>query len=162
MKKTHIDKFYNTTIKSKEFEIFALSLPITLIHKNMFNETEYFLKTEYDLLHSHVDVLAALYFNDNSALSPTDLYDATVFSSGGMTKILKKLEERDLIKREISSNDKRSTLIRLTSSGRDLIESCMIKIAKNKEEKFNVLSKKEKEELKNILSKVTYKILGCL
>lgn len=159
MKKTHIDKFYNTTIKSKEFEIFALSLPITLIHKNMLNETECFLKAEYDLLHSHVDVLAALYFNDNSALSPTDLYDAIVFSSGGMTKVLKKLEERELIKRETSSNDKRSMLISLTSQGRELIEDCMIKIAKNKEEKFNMLTKKEKENLKNILSKITYSLV---
>ena len=101
MKRKHIDKFYNTTIKSKEFEVFALSLPITLIHKNMFNDTEHFLKTNYDLLHSHIDVLASLYFDGNS-LSPTDLYDAIVFSSGGMTKVLKKLEERNLIKREAS------------------------------------------------------------
>ena len=38
MKRKHIDKFYSSTVKSKDFEIFALSLPITLIHKNMFND----------------------------------------------------------------------------------------------------------------------------
>ena len=158
MKKKHIDKFYNTTIKSKEYEVFALSLPITLIHKNMFNDTEHFLKTNYDLLHSHVDVLASLYFDGNS-LSPTDLYDATVFSSGGMTKVLKKLEERNLIKREASSNDKRSMLISLTDEGRNLIENCMAEIAKQKEEKFSILTQKEKEDLKNILSKITYSFI---
>jgi len=158
MKKKHIDKFYNTTIKSKEYEVFALSLPITLIHKNMFNDTEHFLKTNYDLLHSHVDVLASLYFDGNS-LSPTDLYDATVFSSGGMTKVLKKLEERNLIKREASSNDKRSMLISLTDEGRSLIENCMAEIAKQKEEKFSILTQKEKEDLKNILSKITYSFI---
>ena len=146
MKRKHIDKFYNTTIKSKEYEIFALTLPITLIHKNMFNDTECFLKTQYDLLHSHVDVLASLYFDGNS-LSPTDLYDATIFSSGGMTKVLKKLEERNLIKREASSNDKRSMLISLTKEGKDLIENCMLEIAKQKEEKFSILTQKEKEDL---------------
>ena len=158
MKRKHIDKFYNTTIKSKEFEVFALSLPITLIHKNMFNDTEHFLKTNYDLLHSHIDVLASLYFDGNS-LSPTDLYDAIVFSSGGMTKVLKKLEERNLIKREASSNDKRSMLISLTKEGKDLIENCMIEIAKQKEEKFSILTQKEKEDLKNILSKITYSFI---
>ena len=158
MKRKHIDKFYNTTIKSKEFEIFALTLPITLIHKNMFNETEYFIKTQYDLLHSHVDVLASLYFDDKP-LSPTDLYDATIFSSGGMTKVLKKLEERNLIKREASSNDKRSMLISLTKEGKDLIENCMIEIAKQKEKKFSILTQKEKEDLKNILSKITYSFI---
>ena len=158
MKRTHIDKFYNTTIKSKEFEVFALSLPITLIHKNMFNDTEHFLKTNYDLLHSHIDVLASLYFDGNS-LSPTDLYDAIVFSSGGMTKVLKKLEERNLIKREASSNDKRSMLISLTQEGKDLIENCMIEVAKQKEKKFSILTQKEKEDLKNILSKITYSFI---
>ena len=157
MKRKHIDKFYSSTIKSKEFEIFALSLPITLIHKNMFNESEHFFKTQYDLLHSHIDVLASLYFDDNP-LSP-DLYDATVFSSGGMTKVLKKLEERNLIKREASSSDKRSMLISLTAQGRELIENCMLEIAKAKEEKFNVLTQKEKEDLKNILSKITYSFI---
>jgi DNA-binding MarR family transcriptional regulator len=158
MKRKHIDKFYNTTIKSKEFEVFALSLPITLIHKNMFNDTEHFLKTNYDLLHSHIDVLASLYFDGNS-LSPTDLYDAIVFSSGGMTKVLKKLEERNLIKREASSNDKRSMLISLTQEGKNLIENCMIEIAKQKEKKFSILTQKEKEDLKNILSKITYSFI---
>ena len=158
MKRKHIDKFYNTTIKSKEFEVFALSLPITLIHKNMFNDTEHFLKTNYDLLHSHIDVLASLYFDGNS-LSPTDLYDAIVFSSGGMTKVLKKLEERNLIKREASSSDKRSMLISLTKEGRELIENCMVEIAKAKEEKFSILTQKEKEDLKNILSKITYSFI---
>ena len=158
MKRKHIDKFYNTTIKSKEFEVFALSLPITLIHKNMFNDTEHFLKTNYDLLHSHIDVLASLYFDGNS-LSPTDLYDAIVFSSGGMTKDLKKLEERNLIKREASSNDKRSMLISLTQEGKDLIENCMIEVAKQKEKKFSILTQKEKEDLKNILSKITYSFI---
>jgi DNA-binding MarR family transcriptional regulator len=158
MKKKHIDKFYNTTIKSKEYEVFALSLPITLIHKNMFNDTEHFLKTQYDLLHSHVDVLASLYFDGNS-LSPTELYDATVFSSGGMTKVLKKLEERNLIKREASSNDKRSMLISLTKEGKELIENCMVEVAKQKEEKFSILTQKEKEDLKNILSKITYSFI---
>lgn len=158
MKKKHIDKFYGSTIKSKEFEIFALSLPITLIHKNMFNESEHFFKTQYDLLHSHIDVMAALYFNNNS-LSPTDLYDATVFSSGGMTKVLKKLEERKLIKREASFSDKRSILISLTVQGRELIVNCMVEIAKAKEEKFSILTQKEKEDLKNILSKITYSFI---
>ena len=99
-----------------------------------------------------------MYFDGNS-LSPTDLYDAIVFSSGGMTKVLKKLEERNLIKREASSNDKRSMLISLTQEGKDLIENCMIEDEKQKEKKFSILTQKEKEDLKNILSKITYSFI---
>lgn len=155
MNKKYIDEFYNTTAKKTEFEVFSLTLPIALIQKNMFSQTENFLKTKYDLLHSHIDVLASLYFN-GKALSPTELYDAMLFSSGGMTKVLNKLEEKNLIKREPSLNDKRSILICLTKEGENLVQEAILQIAKSKEELFEVLDKKEKEDLKNILSKLIY------
>ena len=155
MNRKYIDKFYNTTAKKDEFEIFALTLPINLIYKDMYSESENFIKTNYDLLHSHIDVLASLHFN-GKALSPTELYDAMLFSSGGMTKVLNKLEERNLIKREPSLNDKRSILICLTKEGENLVQEAILEIAKSKEELFEVLDKKEKEDLKNILSKLIY------
>ncbi len=155
MNKKYIDEFYNTTAKKSEFEIFSLTLPIALLQKNMFSQTENYLKTKYDLLHSHLDVLASLYFN-GKALSPTELYDAMLFSSGGMTKVLNKLEEKNLIKREPSLNDKRSILICLTKEGENLVQEAILEIAKSKEELFEVLDKKEKEDLKNILSKLIY------
>lgn len=95
MKKKYLENFYNNTLTYKQYEVFATALPITLLHKNMFNQTEQFLKEKYDLLHSHVDVLATLYFNGN-ALTPTELYDAIVFSSGGMTKVLKNSKTEDI------------------------------------------------------------------
>jgi DNA-binding MarR family transcriptional regulator len=155
MNRKYIDKFYNTTAKRDEFKVFALTLPINLIYKDMYSETENFIKTNYDLLHSHIDVLASLHFNGN-ALSPTELYDAMLFSSGGMTKILNKLEERNLIKREPSLNDKRSILICLTVEGEILVKECIEKIAKAKQNVFEVLNDEEKENLKNILEKVIY------
>jgi DNA-binding MarR family transcriptional regulator len=155
MNRKYIDKFYNITAKKDEFKVFALTLPINLIYKDMYSESENFIKTNYDLLHSHIDVLASLHFNGN-ALSPTELYDAMLFSSGGMTKILNKLEERNLIKREPSLNDKRSILICLTVEGEVLIKECIEKIAKSKQNVFEVLNDEEKENLKNILAKVIY------
>lgn len=155
MKRKYLDKFYKNTQTYSQYEIFTVALPITLLHKNMFNETEQFLKENYDLLHSHLDVLATLYFNDN-ALSPTELYDATVFSSGGMTKVLKKLEERKYILRTPSLEDKRSLLVCLTPLGKELVEDSLGQIAALK--KKLLLSNQEKEELKTILSKLTYSL----
>ena len=155
MDKKYIDKFYKTTQNSDEYDIFTLTLPIALIYKKMYQETESFLRNNYDLLHSDLDVLATLYFNE-SRLSPTELYAATVFSSGGMTKVLKKLQDRNLIKREASLTDKRSMLVCLTQDGEELAKDCLSKIAKNKEEMFSLLSKEESENLKRILSKITY------
>ena len=50
-------------------------------------------------------------------------------------------------------------LISLTQEGKDLIENCMIEVAKQKEKKFSILTQKEKEDLKNILSKITYSFI---
>ena len=158
MEKKYIDKFYDTTFKSDKYEVFALALPINLIYKSMYNESEQFFKNNYDLIHSDIDVMASLYFNGN-ALTPTELYSAAIFSSGGMTKVLKKLEERKLIFREASSDDKRSMLVHLTPLGEELTKECIDEIIKMKEKIFNVLSKKEKESLKNILSKVMYSMV---
>lgn len=158
MKKKYIDNFYNTTIKLKEYEVFALTLPISLLHKKMYSENEQFFITKYDLLHSHISVLASLYFNKN-ALSPTELYDATLFSSGGMTKVLKKLEDRKLIEKIPSLNDKRSMLISLTNDGETLIKECMESLVESKEKLFNILTQKEKKDLQKILAKVIYSMI---
>ena len=155
MEKKYIDKFYDTTLKSDKYEVLAFALPINLIYKSMYNESEQFFKSNYDLIHSDIDVMATLYFNGN-ALTPTELYSAAIFSSGGMTKVLIKLEERKLIFREASSNDKRSMLVCLTPLGEELIKECMDEVIKMKEKIFDVLSKKEKDSLKKILSKITY------
>lgn len=78
MEKQHLDQFFKETVSNPRYEQFAIALPITLIYRNLFNETEHYIKEKYDLSHSEIDVLAALYFNGKT-LSPTDLYSATVF-----------------------------------------------------------------------------------
>ncbi len=158
MDKKYIDNFYNSTVKLKEYEVFAFTLPIIMLHKQMYAENEQFFKIKYDLLHSHISVLASLYFN-KSALSPTELYDATLFSSGGMTKVLKKLEDRKLIEKVPSLNDKRSMLINLTDDGKELIQECMSCVAESTEKIFSVLSKEEREDFKKILAKIIYSMI---
>lgn len=157
MNKKYIDNFYNSTLKNQKYQSFALSLPITLIHKNMFNQTELFLKEKYNLLHSHVDVMAALYFN-GKVLTPTELYDAIIFSSGGMTKVLKKLENENYIIRRLDEDDKRKILVSITPLGIELIEEILEYIIKSKDDLFKILDKKEKKQLHDILLKLTYSL----
>jgi DNA-binding MarR family transcriptional regulator len=157
MNKKYIDNFYNTTLQNEIYQSFALALPITLIHKHMFNKTELFLKEKYNLLHSHIDVMAALYFN-GKVLTPTELYDAIIFSSGGMTKVLKKLESEKYIIRTLADNDKRKVLVSLTPLGIKITEEAIDDIRKSKDEFFQILDKKEKKQLGDILLKLTYSL----
>lgn len=159
MNKQYIDDFYERCTTDKKCAIFALSLPLFLISKDLTVKSEQFLKTDYDLLHTDIDVLASLYFKgENYTLSPTELYDTLIFSSGGMTKVLKKLQDRELIKRDAVKNDKRKNLVCLTQKGTELIKEIMDNKASMIEKTFSVLDKKEKENLKSILSKVLYSL----
>jgi DNA-binding MarR family transcriptional regulator len=54
--------------------------------------------------------------------TPSKLYSRLQRSSGGMTKILKRLEERALIERAPDPSDGRGSVVSLTAKGRDLSE----------------------------------------
>lgn len=56
------------------------------------------------------------------ALRPTELYRSLMVSSGGMTDRLRRLEQRGLVQRRPSDDDRRSKLVELTPEGRRLIE----------------------------------------
>ena len=153
MDRKYISEFFKSMEIREEYELFTLTLPITLIYKNAFNATEQMLKEKYNLLHSDIDVLASLYFN-GKVLSPTELYSAMVFSSGGMTKILKKLENLQYISRLLNPNDKRSKLVKLEMKGEKILLDCLSEVIKDRKPMFDILSNKERENLKIILKKI--------
>ncbi len=154
MEKKHIEHFFDNAGKIERYDIFNITLPITLIHKKLFSLNEQLLKEKYGLIHSELDVLAALYFN-GKILSPTDLYDSIVFSSGGMTKVLKKLQALNYISRVACESDKRSTLVKLENEGEKILLACLDEIAILRAKMFDFLSTKEKEDLKNVLKKIS-------
>ncbi|AXH11065.1 MarR family winged helix-turn-helix transcriptional regulator [Halarcobacter bivalviorum] len=154
MEKRYIEKFFDNMEQQKEYDVFNISLPITLIYKNNYNKNEQMFKQKYNLIHSDVDVLASLYFNGKE-LSPTELYSAIIFSSGGMTKVLKKLESLKYISRKENPNDKRSMLVKLEKSGEEILLNCLDDLIELKKETYNALTKKEREDLKRILKKIT-------
>lgn len=152
-----ITNFYEKVASKELPEIFLMTLPITLIQKSIFTHAESFLKEKFDLLHSEVDVLAALYTHDKE-LSPTQLYDLTIFSSGGMTKVLKRLEQRGLIYRKADTKDKRCMLVCLTEDGDKLIAKVLFDISQECSSYFEVLDSKEKELFSTLLKKVLVNI----
>lgn len=58
-------------------------------------------------------------------LTPTDLYDGVLISSGGLTKVLTALDRAGLIARSESKSDRRSKPVRLTPRGRTIIGRAM-------------------------------------
>jgi DNA-binding MarR family transcriptional regulator len=77
----------------------------------------------FELTPSDYGVLAALRrAGQPYALKPTQLYSRLRRSSGGMTKILKRLEESELIERKPDPDDGRGSRVTLTPRGLSLQE----------------------------------------
>jgi len=150
-----IQNFYDKVKIGDLPEIFQLTFPMMLIDKTLFSKSENFYKEKYDLLKSEVDVLASLYTNDNQ-LTPTQLYDLTIFSSGGMTKVLKRLECRGYIKRKADEKDKRCMLVCLTPSGEKIIKCSLFNVSKEFEPYFSALNQTETQELTRLFQKLIY------
>lgn len=76
------------------------------------------LFASHGLERGEFDVLASLFrAGPPHRLTPTDLYQQLLISSGGLTHRLKCLEKAGLIVREPSSDDGRSKLVRLSAAG---------------------------------------------
>jgi DNA-binding MarR family transcriptional regulator len=78
----------------------------------------------FDLMPNDYAVLAALRrAGAPYRLSPSQLYTDLERSSGGMTKMLKRLENLGFVERPPDPDDGRSTLVELTPSGMELEEA---------------------------------------
>ncbi len=133
-----------------------LSIPFYMLHKKLFDEGEDVILKESNINQSELDVLAALYYvSDGSfSLTPTQLYDVILFSSGGMTKLLKKLESRDFICRVENKEDKRSKLVQITELGKKITTNALKDIVTFEDKYFSKLDLQEQEMFKKYIYKM--------
>jgi DNA-binding MarR family transcriptional regulator len=69
------------------------------------------------------DILATLRRRPDDRLTPTQLMQSVMLSSGGMTNRLDRLEEAGWIRREPDPEDRRGVVVGLTRKGRELIDA---------------------------------------
>ncbi|OHX14563.1 MarR family winged helix-turn-helix transcriptional regulator [Chromobacterium sphagni] len=81
---------------------------------------------QYGLSSWEFDVLATLRRSGAPyCLAPTELFSSLMVTSGTMTHRLKVLEGKGWIAREASAQDARSTLVRLSAAGFELVERAL-------------------------------------
>ena len=83
---------------------------------------------EFGLGQGEFDVLATLRRSGEPyMLSPSQLYQSMMLSSGAMTSRLDRLENKGLIAREHSKEDRRAVHVSLTTEGKALIDAALPK-----------------------------------
>lgn len=113
------------------------------------------LFAEAGLQPGEFDVLATLRRSGAPfMLSPTQLYQAMMISSGGMTARLDRLERAGLVERRPDPDDRRGKLIALTERGKGVIDETIGRHVANEQRLLGVLSPEEQEMLNGLLKKL--------
>lgn len=84
-------------------------------------------------------------------LSPKQVGVSLLFSSGGLTKLLERLESRGLVAREPDPDDGRGVLVSLTPAGKSLQEEAMAAHQVNEEQLLQPLTADQRRRLNSIL-----------
>lgn len=106
----------------------------------------------FDLSMWEFDMLATLRRSGAPSLSPTELFSTLMVTSGTMTHRLKRLETRGFIERVPNAEDARSMLVKLSDSGRELIDRAVEEHIENERQILSGLSADALRELDNSLS----------
>lgn len=108
-----------------------------------------------DLENWGFDVLAALRrAGAPHTLSPSQLMQETMVSSGTMTNRLDRLEELKLITRQPDPNDGRGSLVSLTALGMKKVDAALDHLIESEQTFLTDLSKAEQSELADLLSRL--------
>lgn len=106
------------------------------------------VSAQYNLPSGGFDVLASLRRQGSPyQLSPTQLYQELLITSGAITYRLDRLEELSLIERVADPKDRRGMLVRLTQEGRNQIDHL---IEEHIEKERNLLSKLSEQKQHDI------------
>lgn len=98
------------------------------------------------------DVLATLLRSGPPyTLTPAQLLEQLLVTSGSMTSRLISLEKQGLIQRKVSTEDKRSRQVVLTKKGHEIIKRAMKQHVETQDALLSSLSKKERAQLTELL-----------
>lgn len=86
--------------------------------------------------------------------SPTSLYKNLGLTSGGLTKILHRLEAKGLITRVNNPDDRRSTLVQISSVGKQLTSDMFDGVIEQDKQYFSVLTREERKLLNVLFEKL--------
>jgi DNA-binding MarR family transcriptional regulator len=110
---------------------------------------------EHGLQVGEADVLFTLFrAGSPHRLSPTQLAESTLVTTGTMTNRLDKLEAAGLIRRRPNPYDRRGLAVELTAQGRRLVDRLVGEHVENEREMLAGLSERERRQLAGLLRKL--------
>lgn len=110
------------------------------------------------LTHAQFDIIATL--GNTTGMSYKELGERTLITKGTLTGVIERLEQKGLVLRERSSDDKRSFFVRLTPAGEQVFCDVFPKVIARGRELFTAYSDAEFDALEAALSQLRARIAG--
>jgi DNA-binding MarR family transcriptional regulator len=114
---------------------------------------------QYGLTHAQFDIIATL--GNTSGMNYKELGERTLITKGTLTGVIERLEQKGLVLRERSLDDKRSYFVRLTDSGDAVFRDVFPKVIDHGKQLFAGFSDAEFDEVDGALRKLRERILGA-
>jgi len=114
---------------------------------------------QYGLTHAQFDIIATL--GNTSGMSYKELGERTLITKGTLTGVIERLEQKNLVLRERSLEDKRSYFVRLTERGDAVFRDVFPKVVAHGKQLFEDFSDAEFDEVDGALKKLRERILGA-
>jgi MarR family 2-MHQ and catechol resistance regulon transcriptional repressor len=108
------------------------------------------------LTHAQFDILATL--GNTPGMSYKELGERTLITKGTLTGVIERLEQKGLVARERSSDDKRSFFVRLTPAGETLFHDVFPKVIAHGKRLFDAFSEADFDEMEQALHKLRQRI----
>ena len=106
----------------------------------------------YPINTTEFSVMEFLYSKGEKSIQ--EIRDRILLASGSATYVVDNLERKEYVRRIVNQNDRRVTYIKLTETGKDLINDIFPTHKKNTKKIFNDLTNGELITLKEILKKI--------
>lgn len=143
-----IRKSYGETHDLNLKSIIAISRAAQVLHRNAAKTFK-----EGGLTLAQFSVLESLYHKGDMRIC--QIIEKTLSTGGNMTVVIDNLVKLGMIHKFVDPDDRRATMIRLSDTGRSLIEEIFPKHLQETEVLFEPLSNEEKETLIALLKKLT-------
>lgn len=93
--------------------------------------------------------------------SPSEIATYLGIDASNLSRLMRKLEKENLIKREVDDENRSRVIIRLTAKGKKLAVQIKPDVRKMEQEVMSMLSDNELNSLKKILKKMCIGLLDC-
>lgn len=107
---------------------------------------------QHGLTHAQFDIIATL--GNTPGMSYKELGERTLITKGTLTGVIERLEQKGLVVRERSSDDKRSFFVRLTPAGEAVFGDVFPKVVAHGKQLFAHYGDADFDALENVLRRL--------